>query len=84
MTFSGRSESHERTRGDDVVIQLRVRRANLPALEKGIELGFDWLTHRPIVLRLWSRSDGVHELEVITNAVAKAAAPDAVDAEIVP
>lgn len=79
------TEQHLRTPGDDVVIQLRVRRANLPILEApdGVTLGLDALTGQTIVLRLVPRDDGVHDLEVITNALAKAATPDPVDAEIV-
>ena len=76
--------THLRTQGDDAIIQLRVRRANLPALEAGITLGIDYLTARPIVLRLWRRDDGVHELEVVTNPIAAALASEAVDAEVVP
>lgn len=74
---------HARPAGDDVVIQLRVRRANLPELENGIELGIDHMTARPIELRLFARPDGVHELQVITNAAMMTAAPEPVGAEVV-
>lgn len=76
---------HLRTPGDDVVVQVRVRRANLPALEAagGVVLGIDDLTGQPITLRLVPRDDGTHNLEVVTNALAKAAVPEAVDARIV-
>lgn len=75
--------AYERTEGDDVEVRLRVRRVNLPALEAGVELGVDLLTHRPIVMQLVARGDGTHDLMVITNPIAKAKAPEAVDAEVV-
>jgi hypothetical protein len=75
--------AYERTEGDDVEVRVRVRRVNLPALEAGVELGIDLLTHRPIVMQLVARDDGTHDLMVVTNPIAKAAAPEAVDAEVV-
>lgn len=79
------TEYHHRTPGDDTIIQLRIRTANLPALESpdGVTLGLDALTQSSIVLRLVPRADGIHDLQVITNAVAKAATPEPVDAQIV-
>ena len=74
----------DRTPGDDTVVQVRVRTTNLAALEQGVELGIDALTERPIELRLVLRDDGIHDLEVVTGFVAKAAIPDPVDPEIVP
>lgn len=68
-----------RTPGDDVVIQLRVRAANLPALEAGVQLGIDSLTRGAIELRLVPRDDGVHELEVVTNPIPMLATPEPVD-----
>lgn len=76
-------DEHLRTPGDDVVVQVRVRRANLPALEAGVVLGVDDLTKEPIALRLVPRGDGTHDLEVVTNPLAKAATSDPVDARIV-
>ena len=73
-----------RTPGDDVVVQVRVRSANLPALEDGVELGVDSLTGSAIELRLVPRADGVHDLEVVTNPLSMLATPDPVDAHVVP
>lgn len=72
-----------RTDGDDVVLELRVRKANLPALEEGVTLGIDSLTGQPITLRLVGQPDGAYGMEVVTNAIVKAAAPEAVDATVV-
>jgi hypothetical protein len=74
----------DRTPGDDTLVRVRVRTANLPALEAGVTLGTDDLTRRPIELRLVRRGDGTHDLEVVTGSAAKAATPDPVDPEIVP
>jgi hypothetical protein len=80
----GLRDEHARTPGDDVVVQVRLRRANLPSLETGVCLGLDSLTGAAIELRLVPRADGVHDLEVVTNSIAMAAAPEAVDVEEVP
>lgn len=74
-------ERRARAAGDDTIVQVRVRSANLPALEEGVRLGMDALTQRPIELRLVRRDDGVYDLEVVTNPVAMMATPDPVDAE---
>lgn len=74
---------HLRPAGDDVVLQLRVRRANLPALEQGIQLGIDSLTGQPIIHRLVRQDDGIYGLEVETNPVMMMAAPEAVDPKVV-
>lgn len=71
---------HARTAGDDVIVQVRVRRANLPALEAGVQLGVDSLTGGAIELQLVPREDGVHELLVVTNPFPMLATPDPVDA----
>lgn len=71
-----------RAGGDDVVIQVRVRRANLPALEAGVELGVDHLTRGAIELRLVPRDDGIHELEVVTNPFPMLATPEPVVVEV--
>ena len=69
-----------RTPGDDTVIRLRVRSANLPALEQGITLGLDNITGEAIELRLIRRDDGIHDLLVITNGLVPAVTPEPVDA----
>jgi hypothetical protein len=74
-------ESYSRTPGDDVVVQVRVRRANLPSLEAGIVLGVDTLTGQPIELQLVPRDDGVHDLQVVTSPVSMFLTPSPVDAE---
>jgi hypothetical protein len=79
--FGAHPEPDVRTPGDDVVIRVRVRRANLPNLERGIELGIDDMTHRPIELRLVPQADGVHALEVVTNPFPMMATPEPVDVE---
>lgn len=78
--FGGVPGPHDRTPSDDdVVVQLRVRRANLAALEEGIQLGVDSLTGGAIEQRLVKQADGVYALEVVTNPFVAMAAPDAVD-----
>ena len=47
----GITPEYARSTGDDLEIRVRVRAANLPVLEEGVELGIDALTMRPIVLR---------------------------------
>jgi len=73
--------SEPRTPGDDVIIHLRVRRANLPNLEAGVRLGIDSLTGDAIQFRLAAGDDGVHELEVVTNPLSMMATPDPVNVE---
>lgn len=70
----------ERPAGDDVVVQLRVRRTGLVELERGVTLGIDQLTGRPIEQRLVRAADGVYELEVVTNMLAAAGIEDRVAA----
>jgi hypothetical protein len=74
-------QSNSRTPGDDVVVQLRVRRANLAALEEGVQLGIDSLTGQAIEQRLVRQPDGVYGLEVVTNPIAMLSTPDPVDPE---
>lgn len=81
--MSENRQASARTPGDDVIVQVRVRRANLPALERGVVLGLDNLTGGAIELRLVPRADGVHDLEVVTNPIAMAATPSPVDPEAV-
>lgn len=69
--------------GDDVVVHVRLRRANVPALERGVTLGIDTLTRERIVLRLVPREDEIHDLEVETGAMGMAGAPEPVNAELV-
>jgi hypothetical protein len=70
----------ERPPGDDVVVQLRLRRTGLAELERGVTLGIDQLTGRPIEQRLVGDADGVYELEVVTNMLAAAGIEDRVAA----
>lgn len=81
MSDRDRPVAYERSAGDDVVVQLRVRRVNLPALEQGIQLGVDSLTGQPIIHRLVRQPDGVYGLEVETNPFMMLASPEAVDVE---
>lgn len=75
--------AHLREPGDDIVLRIRVRRANLPALEHGVVLGIDALTDKPIVLRLVPRADEIHDLEVETGAMGMSGAPEPVNAELI-
>lgn len=81
--MSGLREGDVRSAGDDAIIRVRVRRANLSTLEAGVVLGVDALTLGEIELRLVPRDDGIHDLEVVTNALSAAATPDPVDVEVV-
>lgn len=77
------SQGATREAGDDVVVQLRVRKANLSALEDGVQLGLDSLTGQPIELRLLKEPDGVYAIEVVTNPFPMLATPEPVSAEVV-
>jgi hypothetical protein len=78
-----RPPSYRAPSDDDVVIQLRVRRANLDGMLEGITLGVDSLTHSAITQRLVDLGDGTYGLEVVTNPFVMAMAPDAVSPELV-
>jgi hypothetical protein len=73
-----------RTAGDDVEVKVRVRRANLAALEEGVTLGVDLLTKRDITLQLEPHEDDVHTLAVVANSVAVASTPEPVNLERLP
>jgi hypothetical protein len=74
-------ERDRRSSGDDVVIQVRVRRVNLPVLETGTELGIDAMTGLPIEVQLVKQPDGVYALRLVTNPYPPLSVPEAVDAE---
>lgn len=67
--------------GDDVVVELRLRRTGLAELERGVTLGIDQLTGRPIEQRLVKAPDGIYDLEVVTNMLAMLATTDPVAVE---
>lgn len=66
--------------GDDVEVTLRVRKANLPALESGVTLGIEKSTGEAITLQWVKGDDGVYEQMVVTGLFAKLATPEPVDA----
>lgn len=69
-----------RTSGEDTILSVRVRAANVAALEAGVVLGIDLMTAGEIKLQLIKRDDGTHDLAVVTNPLAAANAPEPVDA----
>lgn len=75
-------QTYSRSRGDDEIVQLRVRSANLPMLVKGVTLGQDDITRGDIVLQLVPEADGTYAILVVTNGlVAASAVPEPVDVE---
>jgi hypothetical protein len=74
------AEQTARTPGQDTILNVRVRTANVAVLEAGVELGVDHLTGQQIQLQLLKRDDGTHDLLVVTNPFAAAGTPEPVDA----
>lgn len=78
------SSEHTRTDGDDVDVTLRVRRANLPAMVRGVTLGFDGDSGQPIRLRLKvvKGEASTYTIEVETNRmIAMMSVPDPANVE---
>lgn len=73
-------EAVTRPAGDDVIVPVRVRKANLEALQRGVKLGIDAVTLRPITMRLVldPREGGatVYAIEIIASSLASASVPD--------